>query len=69
MSSRRTSRKSRPTDPGFWTVENELPDPPPVSKAEVDAVERYFGDVLDEVFNPKPLSSGQATELYKGKRQ
>jgi hypothetical protein len=49
MSSSRSSSKLRPTDPEFWTVINELPDPLPVSTAELDAIERYFSDVLDEV--------------------
>jgi hypothetical protein len=49
MSSSRSSSKLRPTDPEFWTVINELPDPLPVSTAEMDAIERYFSDVLDEV--------------------
>jgi hypothetical protein len=54
MSSRRATSKFRPTDPEFWTVVNELSDPLPVSNGEIDAIERYFGDLLDEVFNPKP---------------
>jgi hypothetical protein len=52
MSSRRASSKLRPTDVEFWTVVNELPNPLPVSKAEIDAIERYFGDMLDAVFAP-----------------
>ena len=53
MSSRRPPPKPRPFDPEYWTVENELPDPIPISKAELDAIERYFGDLLDAVFAPK----------------
>lgn len=69
MSSKRTSRKSRPTDPEFWTVENELPDPIPVSTAELDAIERYFGGVLDAVFASKPRALPAATTAsQKGKK-
>ena len=53
MSSSPSSSKLRPTDPEFWTVINELPDPLPVSAAELDAIERYFSDVLDEVLGLK----------------
>ncbi len=51
MSSKQSKpSKPRPIDPEFWTVANELPDPIPVSKAELDAIERYFGNLLDAVF-------------------
>lgn len=53
MSSKRPPSKLRPTDREFWTVINELPDPLPVSTAELDAIERYFSDVLDEVLGLK----------------
>ena len=53
MSSKRPHSKLRPTDPEFWTVINELPDPLPVSTAELDAIERHFSDVLDEVLGLK----------------
>ncbi len=53
MSSNRPPSNLRPTDPEFWTVINELPDPLPVSTAELDAIERYFSDVLDEVLGLK----------------
>jgi hypothetical protein len=54
MSSKRAPSKIRPSNAEFWTVENELPDPLPVSKAELDAIERYFGDLLDAIFESKP---------------
>jgi hypothetical protein len=52
MSSRRNTRKPRPTDPEFWTVINELTNPLPVSKAELDAIERYFADVIAQSLKP-----------------
>jgi hypothetical protein len=55
MSSSRAHSKWRPTDPEFWTVINELPDPLPVSRAELDTIERYFADVIEQSL--KPVSS------------
>lgn len=54
MSSKRAPSKARPSDAEFWTVESDLPDPLPVGKAELDAIERYFGNLLDAVFESKP---------------
>ncbi len=69
MSTSRTSAKLRPIDPEFWTVENELPDPTPVSTAELDAIERYFGGVLDAVFDSQPRALPVATtSVQKGKK-
>ena len=64
MSSNRPPSKLRPTDPDFWTVINELPDPLPVSTAELDAIERYFSDVLDEVLGLK-RSRDETSQLIK----
>ena len=33
-----------------WTVVDDLPAWIPVTKAEIDLFEAYFGDVFDEVF-------------------
>lgn len=69
MSSRQSKPKLRPIDPEFWTVENELPDPIPVSSAELDAIERYFGGVLDAVFDSKLRALPMATTRpQKGKK-
>jgi hypothetical protein len=65
MSSSCPPPKLRPSDPQFWTVENELPDPIPVSTAELDAIERYFGDVLDAVFDPKPRTRPAANTAHQ----
>jgi len=59
MSSRKANLGPRPIDPEFWTVVNELPDPLPVTTAEIEALERYFGEVLDEVFNPSDAKSAE----------
>lgn len=41
---------------GMLLVVDDWPDHVPVTKAEVDAFERYFGDVLDCLFNPVKAS-------------
>jgi hypothetical protein len=68
MSSSRPHSKWRPTDPEFWTVINELPDPIPVGKDELDAIERYFSDVLDEVLGPKKFGVGTSPPDSSGGR-
>lgn len=65
MSSKQSKPKLRPIDQEFWTVENELPDPLPVGKAELDAIERYFGDVLDAVFESKPRAVPADTKAHR----
>ncbi|MEW6397465.1 MAG: hypothetical protein AB1582_23355 [Pseudomonadota bacterium] len=70
MSSRQSKPKFRSIDPEFWTVENELPDPIPISTAELDAIERYFGDVLDDVFGSKPRTlPAEITTYQKGEKR
>lgn len=64
MSSKHVMPKRR-ADPEFWTVNNELPDPIPISNAELDAIEGYFSDLLDAVFAPKPRANSGATAAYK----
>jgi hypothetical protein len=70
MSSRQSKAKLRPIDPEFWTVESALPDPIPVTKAELDAIERYFGDLLDAVFEPQPRTMPAVTTAHqKGEKR
>jgi hypothetical protein len=70
MSSNSTKSKLRPTDPEFWTILNELPDRIPVGKGELDAIDRYFSDVLDLVFSSKSEKSSTATlRVQKAKHQ
>ncbi|HZV06171.1 MAG TPA: hypothetical protein VE999_13925 [Gemmataceae bacterium] len=33
-----------------WTVTDDWPEPVPVTEAEVDVFEAWFGDLLDELF-------------------
>jgi hypothetical protein len=65
MSSKQSKSKLRPIDKEFWTVENELPDPLPVGKAELDAIERYFGGLLDTVFESKSRAVPAETMAHR----
>lgn len=33
-----------------WTVTDDWPDPVPVTEAEIEVFERWFGDLFDELF-------------------
>ncbi|WP_299805093.1 hypothetical protein [Tardiphaga sp.] len=48
---RKVTTKLRPSDAEFWTIINELPDPIPVNRPELDAIESYFAEILDAVFD------------------
>lgn len=39
-------------DVSVWTVINDWPEKVPITEAEIEIFERYFGDVLDELFGP-----------------
>jgi hypothetical protein len=70
MSSKCPRSKLRPIDPEFWTVLNELPETVPVGKAELDAIDRYFSDVLDLVFSSKPKEALMIPEqIRRGQRR
>jgi hypothetical protein len=66
MSSKPYQSKPHPSDPEFWTVVNELPDPIPVGKDELDAIERYFSDVLDEILGLKKSGVGTSSPHSSG---
>jgi len=34
-----------------WTVTDDGPDPAPVTEAEIDVFEAWFGDLFDELFS------------------
>ncbi len=40
-------------DLSTWTVTDDWPERIPVSEAEVDLFERWFGDFFDELFGTK----------------
>ncbi len=39
-------------DLSTWTVTDDWPESVPVTAAEVDVFERWFGDLFDELFGP-----------------
>jgi len=36
-----------------WTVTDDWPDPVPITDAELDVFEAWFGDLFDELFGPQ----------------
>lgn len=40
-------------DLGTWTVTDDWPDPVPITDAELDVFEAWFGDLFDELFGPR----------------
>jgi hypothetical protein len=47
-------RVGRPAkhDLSGWTVTDDWPDPVPITDAEVEVFEAWFGDLFDEMFGP-----------------
>ena len=39
-------------DLSAWTVKDDWPDPVPITDAELDVFEAWFGDLFDELFGP-----------------
>jgi hypothetical protein len=48
------TRVGRPVkhDLAGWIVTDDWPDDVPVTEAEIDVFERWFGDLFDEFFGP-----------------
>ncbi len=48
------ARIGRPVkhDLSGWTVNDDWPEDIPVTEAEIDVFERWFGDLFDEFFGP-----------------
>ncbi len=49
-------RIGRPSkhDPSAWAVTDDWPGRVPVTDAEVDVFEAWFGDLFDDLFGPAP---------------
>ena len=49
-------RVGRPikTDPATWTVTDDWPARVPVTEAEVELFEAWFGDLFDSLLGPRP---------------
>lgn len=39
-------------DLSAWTVVDDWPEPVPITDAELDVFEAWFGDIFDELFEP-----------------
>jgi hypothetical protein len=50
--SRRPGRSIR-NDPATWIVKDDWPETVPVTDAEVDVFEAWFGDLFDELFSTR----------------
>jgi len=48
-----TRRRGRPgaDDPTTWTVTDDWPEDVPVTEAEIDVFEAWFGDLFDVLFS------------------
>lgn len=64
MSCDRPPRQRTPSRPTEWTVSVEIQDPLPVTVRELDAVERYFADIIAQAM----MSSRQNTPKLVGVR-
>jgi hypothetical protein len=40
-------------DPSTWTVTDDWPDEVPVTEAEIEVFEAWFGDLFDELFSTR----------------
>ena len=40
-------------DLSAWTVTDDWPDPVPVTRAELEVFEQWFGDIFDGLFGPE----------------
>ena len=51
----RASRPGRPApeDPTTWTVTDDWPEDVPVTEAEIEVFEAWFGDLFDELFSTR----------------
>ena len=55
----RKRRKSTADDLSDWRVVDDWPEEIPVTPEEADVIERWLGDVLEEMFGPKVGDKGK----------
>lgn len=46
------ARRPPKHDLAAWTVTGDWPEPVPVTETEVEVLERWFGEMSDEMFGP-----------------
>jgi len=49
----RRPRRQVPADPTTWTVTDDWPEDVPVTEAEIEVFEAWFGDLFDELFSTR----------------
>jgi hypothetical protein len=49
----RRSRQPAPEEPSTWTVTDDWPEEVPVTEAEIEVFETWFGDLFDELFSTR----------------
>ena len=47
------TRRAVPDDPSTWTVTDDWPEEVPVTEAEIEVFEAWFGDLFDELFSTR----------------
>ncbi len=52
LPARRRSRPA-PEDPTTWIVKDDWPEDVPVTEAEIEVFEAWFGDLFDELFSTR----------------
>ena len=52
---RRPPRPGRPApeDPSTWTVKDDWPEDVPITEAEIEVFEAWFGELFDEFFSTR----------------
>ena len=46
-------RSQMQDDPATWTVTDDWPEDVPVTEAEIEVFEAWFGDLFDELFSTR----------------
>jgi hypothetical protein len=46
-------RRQVPVDPTTWTVTDDWPEDVPVTEAEMEVFEAWFGDLFDKLFSTR----------------
>jgi hypothetical protein len=49
----RRAGRPAPEDPSTWTVTDDWPEDVPVTEAEIEVFEAWFGDLFDELFSTR----------------
>jgi hypothetical protein len=53
MRTHRRVGRPAPEDTTTWTVTDDWPDEVPITEAEIDVFEAWFGDLFDELFSTR----------------